>query len=259
MRNIFVRLAQKPSWRQDAVDRYSGMGYNIENLVWRQKQMNFVMPLQLQTYEKLKEMIMEGKFEPKRIYSETKVSQELGISRTPMRDAIQRLAQERYLDVIPSKGFRLHVMTEQDLMETYQIRCALEGFCVVQMAKDFETPKAKRAVRTLEDLLRDQRNIIETTGSIPEFAQYDQEFHEKIVYYLENSTITELFDNLHYQMRWQTVLSLEQEGRMEETLREHQAIVENIKIGAVGRSYKAALAHLEKPKGIIRLENILPV
>ncbi len=221
--------------------------------------MNFVMPLQLQTYEKLKKMIVEGKFEPKRIYSETKVSQELGISRTPMRDAIQRLAQEQYLDVIPSKGFRLHMMTEQDLVETYQIRCALEGFCVVQMAKDHETAKAKRTVRTLEGLLREQRNVIETAGSIPEFAQYDQEFHERIVYYLENSTITELFDNLHYQMRRQTLLSLEPEGRMEETLREHQAIVENIKLGAAGRSYQAALTHLEKPKGIIHLESALPV
>lgn len=215
--------------------------------------MNFVLPLQLQTYETLKAMIVEGKLEPGRIYSETKVSQELGISRTPMRDAIQRLAQERYLDVIPSKGFCLHRMTEQDLLETCQVRCALEGFCVVQLAKDHETAKARRTIWTLEGLLRDQRSIFETTGSIPEFAQRDQEFHEQIVYFLDNATISASFDALHYQMRRQTVLSLEQEGRMEETIREHQAIVDHVKIGAVGRSYKAALAHLEKPKGIIQL------
>lgn len=215
--------------------------------------MNFVLPLQLQTYETLKKMILEGKFEPGRIYSETRVSGELGISRTPMRDAIQRLAQERYLDVIPSKGFCLHQMTEQDLLETCQIRCALEGFCVVQLARDYETPRVKRVIRALEGLLRDQQEVIETSRSIPDFTQYDQEFHEQIVYSLENATVSATFDALHYQMRRQTSLSLEQEGRMEETLREHRCIVENVKIGAVGRSYEAALAHLEKPKGIIRL------
>ena len=56
--------------------------------------MKFVKPLQIQAYERLKSMIIQGDFQPSLIYSETKVSQTLGISRTPVRDAIQRLAQE---------------------------------------------------------------------------------------------------------------------------------------------------------------------
>ena len=87
--------------------------------------MDYQKPLQVRAYESLKDMILEGHLENGQIYSETKISQELGISRTPLRDAIQRLAQERYIDVIPSKGFRLHEMTEKDLLETFQIRCAL--------------------------------------------------------------------------------------------------------------------------------------
>ena len=87
--------------------------------------MAVVKPLQIQAYEQLKQMILDGHFLPDTIYSETKTSKELGVSRTPMRDAIQKLEQEGYLDVIPSKGFRLHKMTEDDLLETYQIRCAL--------------------------------------------------------------------------------------------------------------------------------------
>jgi len=201
-------------------------------------------------------MIIEGNFEPGHIYSETRVSRQLGISRTPMRDAIQKLAHERYLDVIPSKGFCLHIMTERDLIETCQARCALEGFCVAQLAQEFETEKARRTIRTMEALLRDQRDVIRTMGSISEFARYDQKFHESIVYYLENSVITESFDHLHYQMRQQAVLSLEQDNRMEETVKEHQAILDNVRAGAVEKSYHAALVHLEKPKGIIRLDQV---
>lgn len=211
-------------------------------------------PLQIQAYERLKDMILQGEFLPDAIYSETKVSQSLGISRTPARDAIQRLAQEGYLDVLPSKGFRLHKMTARDLLETYQIRCALEGFCVVQLARDFETPRARETLAHLEVLLRRQQEVLEDSHAIEEFAKYDQEFHETIVYYLQNAAISETFDNFHYQMSRQIALSLGQEGRMEETLREHWAIVGNICTGAVGRSYEAALVHLEKPKGIIHLD-----
>lgn len=215
--------------------------------------MKFIKPLQMQAYESLKEMILSGTLEHQQIYSETKLSQSLGISRTPLRDAIQRLAQEGYLDVIPSKGFRIHELTERDLLETYQIRCALEGFCVVQLAKDHEELRAQHVLAVLEGLLRDQQAVIDTTHSIEDFAQYDQEFHKRIVYYLENSVISDTFDSYHYQMSRQTYLSLGQEGRMEDTVAEHRAILENMKIGAVGRSYKAALTHLEKPRDIIRM------
>jgi DNA-binding FadR family transcriptional regulator len=66
--------------------------------------------------------------------------------------------------------------------------------------------------------------------------------------------ISDTFSAYRYQMEKQTMLSLAREGRLEETLTEHQAIYDYIKIGAVGRSYKAILAHLEKPKEIIQLD-----
>ena len=216
--------------------------------------MRFIKPLQIQAYESLKEMILAGQLEHRRIYSETKVSQSLGISRTPMRDAIQRLAQEGYLDVLPSKGFRLHELTERDLVETYQIRCALEGFCVVQLAKDHGQERAGHTLESLELLLQEQKRVIETTHSIEEFAGYDQQFHKNIVYYLDNTVISDTFDSYHYQMRRQTLISLQREGRLEETLEEHRSILENMQRGSVSGSYDAALVHLEKPKGIIHLD-----
>jgi DNA-binding GntR family transcriptional regulator len=215
--------------------------------------MQFAKPLQIQAYEHLKKMIQEGELDPNCIYSETKIAKDLGFSRTPMRDAIQRLSQERYLDIIPSKGFQIHTLSEQDLIETYQVRCALEGFCTVQLAKDFEKPEAQRIIHSLEDLLAQQEEVINTSHSILQFTELDRQFHDKMVRYLGNSVITDTFDAFRYQMEKQTTLSLAKEGRLEETLEEHRNIFENIKIGAVGRTYKAILAHLEKPKEIIQL------
>ena len=214
--------------------------------------MSYTKPLQIKAYESLKAMILEGHFEKGEIYSETKVSNELEISRTPIRDAVQRLAQEKYIDVIPSKGFRLHEMTEQDLLETYQIRCALEGFCTVQLARNNHTVKAGKVIKSLENLIQSQENVINQSGKVEEFAPYDQKFHEQIVAYSDNASLINVFTSYLYQISSQMCLSLRVEGRMLQTVEEHRKIVDAIKTGSLEESYLATLAHLEKPKLIIQ-------
>ena len=216
--------------------------------------MKFRMPLQMQAYESMKTMINEGRFEAGQIYSEKTVSAELYIPRSPLRDAVQLLVQEGYLDVIPSKGFRIHEMTMRDLEETCQIRSALEGYCVVQMTKEHDMPQTTEALGRLRECLDAQREVIKSDRSIEQFAKYDQEFHETIVSYLKNEAFTEIFDSFHYRMRTQTLASLAWEGRMEATLREHLAIVDAIESGNVEMSYEAALSHLVQAKRIIALD-----
>lgn len=213
--------------------------------------MKYAKPLQFQAYDALKAMILNGTFVRGVTYSETRISQELGFSRTPVRDAIQHLAQEGYLDIIPSKGFCIHDMTKSDLIRIYQVRCALEGFCAVQMAEESQTLLAQKAIRKLSSLLHAQESVINTSQSIEEFVEYDSEFHHQIVSYLNNSDISNLFDSFRFQIDQIAARSLASEGRMEETLQEHRAILDSIKIGAVGRCYKAVLAHLGRPKDII--------
>lgn len=225
--------------------------------------MDYQKPLQVKAYESLKEMILSNHFVPGTIYSETKVSKELGISRTPLRDAIQRLAQEKYIDVIPSKGFRIHTLTDKDLTETYQIRAALEGFCIVQITQHAQDAEMKKVLLTLESLLRDQAAVAETadtdrlsedelTDAIDAFAAYDQEFHERIIASAGNDTITALFQTYLHQIRTQTLLSLREEGRLSGTVKEHREIVEAIRSGSVERAYLAAVGHLKKAGNIIR-------
>lgn len=213
--------------------------------------MNYIKPLQIQAYEALKTMILNGSFERGTTYSETRISQTLGFSRTPVRDAIQHLAQEGYLDILPSKGFCIHEMTDADLIRTYQICCALEGFCAVQMAQEHKTPRARQAIEKLGALLQAQENVLKGSHAIEEFVGFDKEFHRQIVVYLDNSDISRLFDQFQFQIDQIATRSLAREGRMEETLHEHRVIMDTIRIGAVGRCYKAVLVHLGKPKDII--------
>ena len=63
--------------------------------------------LQLHAYDSIKNSILSGELEPRVLYSETKLSAQIGISRTPMREALQSLSQDGYITIIPSKGFMI--------------------------------------------------------------------------------------------------------------------------------------------------------
>ena len=68
--------------------------------------------LQQQAYDYIKGKILSGEFEPNVLYSETKLSATVGISRTPMREALQCLSQDGYITIVPSKGFQIRQLNE---------------------------------------------------------------------------------------------------------------------------------------------------
>ena len=69
-----------------------------------------------------------------------------------VRDAIHRLAQEGYIDIIPSKGFMLHQLSRKDVNETFQVRSALESYCTLQISKTFQSRNAKKLFKELDGL-----------------------------------------------------------------------------------------------------------
>ena len=107
--------------------------------------------LQSQAYDTLKEQILSNILTPGVLYSETKISKELGISRTPMREALQCLSQDGYITIIPSRGFKIRQLSKESMRESIQIRCAIEGFCVHLIASQ---PSEKRCQKLLKDMER---------------------------------------------------------------------------------------------------------
>ena len=207
-------------------------------------------PLNEQAYNYLQKLIMENHFSYQEVYSETKLSKELGISRTPLRDAVHRLAQEGYIDIIPSKGFMLHQMNRKDVNETFQVRSALETYCTVQISKDSSTRKAKKLFKELDWIMECMNDIMETTHSIKEFSEYDFQFHTKIIDYLENEQFSAVFASFLYRMKRLAKLSLQHEGRMAQTVEEHQAILDAMKNGDTEHIYEITMVHMDRPRGI---------
>lgn len=200
-----------------------------------------------QAYFHLQKLIMDNHLSYHKIYSETKLAKELGISRTPFRDAIHRLASEGYIDIIPSKGFRLHQLTRKDVYETFQIRSALECYCTLQIAKTYKTTKAAALFEELDFTVSRLKRILETTQSITDFCKYDFIFHTKIIDYIENEQFNSIFANFMYRMRKLAESSLAHKGRMNDTYYEHLAIYEAMKNGDVDNVYNITMKHMETP------------
>lgn len=205
--------------------------------------------LQVQAYEHIKNLILSGEMQYDQIYSETKIAKELGISRTPMRDAMQYLSQEKYIDIIPNKGFCLHKMEMQDFIETYQIRTAIEGYCCRKLASEFET---KEAIATFEKLkvALDKQKIATDNQDLETFFHNDNTFHTILVYYIQNQELISLYDSYIYRMRNFAIHSLKHKGRMEVAYEEHLRVYESMKNGRVNAVYDDIVFHMESPKHI---------
>ncbi len=219
-------------------------------------------PLQVQAYEYLKEMILSGKLDKDILYSETRMSAEIGISRTPMREAIQCLSQDGYITVVPSKGFMLRQLQERDMEESIQIRCAIEGFCVHMAAAEIETKRGQKLLKELERLLEKQEralnskngpcreNIVNGSWSrsmLNQFMEYDHQFHLALVNYVGNSEFDQTFQRLMYLIHLTTQEALAVPGRTEDTLKEHRLFYSYLEEGDGDAAYKLMMVHLMMP------------
>lgn len=210
--------------------------------------MDYKKSLQLQAYEYIKNLILSEKLQYNQIYSETKIAKEMGISRTPMRDALQYLSQERYIDILPNKGFCLHKMSMTDFMETYQMRTAIEGYCARQLTLEATEQKHRSTFQKLESCLENQKLALQQTPK--DFFYTDYAFHLSVIDSITNQEASSLFQTYLYRMEKLAIYTLSYENRMEQAYQEHQEIFHFMKKGDVSKIYDVVVNHMESPHHI---------
>lgn len=205
--------------------------------------------LQVQAYEYIKERILDGTLTFNQVYSETSLAQEIGISRTPVRDAIHLLYQEGLVDIIPSKGFSLHKLTERDVMETFEVRSAIEGYCArkLALAVNQDSRPARKVLLELRSSLDKLQTIFEADQDVELFADEDQNFHYLLVSHSENEAFSDVFRLYMYRIKKLACYSLAKAGRMEQTMEEHREIFDAIRLGDARLAYDAVLRHMSTP------------
>jgi DNA-binding GntR family transcriptional regulator len=203
--------------------------------------------LQAQAYNYVKEQILSKKLEANVLYSETKLAAELGISRTPMRESLHCLSQDGYITIIPSKGFMIRQLTEKDMLETIQIRCALEGFCTHVIANEIESKKGQQLVKAMGKLLECMKKSKDANDSHKAFMEYDHKFHLELINYVDNSEFSQTFQRLMYLIHLTTTTALSVPGRVDSTMDEHEQYFNSLKAGDGNTAYSILVNHLMMP------------
>lgn len=203
-----------------------------------------MMLLKDQAYETLVEMIRNGTLEHGKIYSLKAISVQLEMSTTPVRDAIQRLCDEGRMDMLPSRGVRLHTMSREELLQHYHFSNAIEGYCVSSLAKAYKKGSGVKHVERIGLLLEELGKRLEMSVPFQEYFVYDKGFHQAILESLEDSYFTSLqysamgfYDHPELQID-------SKENRME-IYKFHKNIYERIKEGDSQGAYEALIEHAD--------------
>lgn len=184
--------------------------------------------LQDRAYEYLKQRIMNGEMERGVIYSETRMAAEIGISRTPMKDALNRLSQDRYIDILPSKGFCLHILSNEDIVSTFQVRTAVEGFCALNLHNERHTPEGQAALASMEASIYEMEQSLAANEGNDALLSHDMNYHQILVRFTNNAELMRLFESYFHRLYDIAYKNLEVPGRAQSAIAEHWQIYKDL-------------------------------
>ncbi len=147
-------------------------------------------------YAALKDMIADYRFKPGARVNVEKVSRELGVSRTPVWEAVRRLEQEGLLKNIPNRGVFMAEMTLETAYELFQVRGALERLVAKLAAEHMDN----RAFDKLSDCAEEQLKVIEKEDPIG-YSRLDFEFHSIIYKASRNAVLQEVLESVRMKMQ----------------------------------------------------------
>ena len=198
-------------------------------------------PLRETVCEALRDAIRRGILEPGERLMEVQLAEELGISRTPVREAIRKLEQEGYVIMMPRRGTYVSSVSVHDVKEIFEIRSALESLSTGLATRRIEPEELEK----LRSLLTEIEGHIERRD-IDKIVATDIEFHGLLYQVSRNDRLVAIISNLKEQLARFRTLSMSYPGRLQETLEEHRAMVEAIAAGDVEAARDAAERHMER-------------
>lgn len=204
-------------------------------------------PLQAVAYERLRDMIQDGALDFESIYSETRLAAEFYISRTPMRDALIRLQNERYIDILPNRGFRLHRPTRADIAQAGHMRAALESHCAALIAREKDGERARAAIDVMRRAAESQMRLCaDADMDLKDFWQLDVQFHAALIDYPQAPAFRQQFDSYMHFFAAHCVRAYRSKGRDLSTLDEHQALICALEAGDEIAARAAVQRHMDQ-------------
>ena len=208
-----------------------------------------------QIFDQLEHDILAGKYKRGEVLSETKLSEDLGVSRTPVREAIRRLEQEKIIED-SSKGLLVVGISREDMPDMYEIRLRIESLAAERAAANI-SDEALAEMGEVVDMQRyyiDKQTEKEVDNS-DSIKNLDSRFHEIIYIESKSKPLADILIPLHKRMTKFRKASVRKNSRAEASWQEHAAIYEALKAHDCAKAGELMKVHLANARdSIMKIE-----
>ncbi|OPX45790.1 HTH-type transcriptional regulator LutR [Ruminiclostridium hungatei] len=208
--------------------------------------LNDYKPLREVIFNSLREAIIIGELRPGERLMEVQLADKMGVSRTPVREAIRKLELEGLVDMIPRKGAHVAELSVKDIMDVLEVRASLDGLATALAAEritDDELKELKHINIQFSQYI-DKENL---NGSIKK----DAEFHDIIYRASRNDKLITILNNLREQVQRFRVIYLKDYSSPKNLIKEHNDIFDAINSRAIESSRSLAKSHIQNQEATI--------
>ena len=199
-----------------------------------------VVNIRTQVYEAIRQNICEGHYQPGQRLQEVELAESLHVSRSPVREALRRLAADGLVVEHPNRGVFVRVFTPQDIEEIFDVRVMLEGYCIRHSRSHMTGTQKQQLLDCLDELTR-----YHAQGDLPRYIEADRLLHWLFIQLGGNRLIEDIYRRVEAQNQQYRIYSLESMQRFEESLSEHTTIVHCILTGNVEEADRVNRHHLK--------------
>lgn len=210
--------------------------------------MDQYLPLRDVVFNTLRQAILKGELKPGERLMEIALADRLGVSRTPIREALRKLELEGLVVMIPRRGAQVADITEKDLNDVLEVRIALENLAILKACKCMTEEQIGKLLAAAQEFEKTT-----TEGNLVRMAEADVSFHDVIYEAAENVTLNQVQNNLREQIYRYRVEYLKDEEMRNQLVKEHEELYEAIKERNVEKAQEISFRHIENQRrGIIR-------
>ena len=195
--------------------------------------------LSSRVFHTIREDILNGKYQANEELKEKSIGEEMGVSRTPVREALRQLELEGLVHIIPNKGAFVENVTLKDIKDIYEIRSLLEGLCARWAANNITKEQLEELEETvfLSDFHFSKENW-------DQMVELDNRFHEIVYEACGSKELTRVLRDYHHYLQRIRKITLEQKTRARASMDEHCKIAEALKARDAAEAERCASLHI---------------